>query len=340
MISFRLLAALLGLALLPRALGASPSPYDPNRPSLNVASFTADWRDTNRNRVVPVRIYHPVVAGDTPSPVIIFSHGLGGSRDGYSYLGEYWAAHGYVCVHLQHLGSDEAIWKNTARPARGMAKAAADPDNIVNRPRDVRFALDELTRLNRDESFPLHGRLDLTRIGMAGHSFGAYTTMAMAGETPPGNPGISAADPRIKAAIAMSTPVKETSAQNNGAFSAVAIPVYHLTGTKDVEPFGTSDARLRRIPYDEARRSDAYLLVLNGGDHMVFSGQRRFGDGTHDDDFHRLIEQSTTAFWDAWLRQDGAAKAWLENGGFTWTVGRLGTIEQKHPPPPVDGSRP
>ena len=43
------------------------------------------------------------------APVVLFSHGLGGSREGYGYLGSYWAAHGYVAVHLQHIGSDETM---------------------------------------------------------------------------------------------------------------------------------------------------------------------------------------------------------------------------------------
>ena len=51
-----------------------------------------------------------------PCPVIIFSHGLGGSRDGYEYLGRHWASHGYVSVHSTHIGSDTSALKGTLRP--------------------------------------------------------------------------------------------------------------------------------------------------------------------------------------------------------------------------------
>src|ERR1700722_18408724 len=69
-----------------------------------------EWRDAKRERTVPVKIYFPKT-GEGPFPVIIFSHGLGGSREGYEYLGRYWASHGYVSVHLQHAGSDSAVWR-------------------------------------------------------------------------------------------------------------------------------------------------------------------------------------------------------------------------------------
>jgi hypothetical protein len=66
---------------------------------------------------------------------------------------------------------------------------------------------------------------------------------------------------------------------------------------------------------------------------MVFSGLRRRGDGSHDEDFHRLIQESTTAFWNAYLNEDHAARDWLAHGGFAAEVGALGRFEQKHPTP-------
>lgn len=98
-----------------------------------------DWRDAKRDRVVPVKIYSPK-SGAAPFPVIIFSHGLGGSREGYEYLGRHWASHGYVSVHLQHAGSDDAVWRDE-RPAErmtAMRRATLQPRNASERARDVR----------------------------------------------------------------------------------------------------------------------------------------------------------------------------------------------------------
>jgi predicted dienelactone hydrolase len=140
-----------------------------------VGAVQLEWKDDKRaGRVVPVKVYYPKDATG-PSPVIVFSHGLGGTRDGYEYAGRHWASHGYVCVHLQHAGSDDAVWKGSKQPVADLRKAAQDPANAVNRPLDVRFAIDQLARAQKEDKL-LKGRLDLDRLGMAGHSFGAYTT--------------------------------------------------------------------------------------------------------------------------------------------------------------------
>lgn len=82
-----------------------------------------DWVDQARHRPVPARIYYPQ-DGAGPFPVIIFSHGLGGSREGYEYLDRFWASPGYVSVHIQHSGSDPAVWQGSNRPFRDMQRAA------------------------------------------------------------------------------------------------------------------------------------------------------------------------------------------------------------------------
>src|ERR1700742_4829219 len=66
-----------------------------------------DWNDFARNRVVPVRLRVPTGGG--PYPVILFSHGLGGSRAGGELWGDTWAHHGYIVVHMQHPGSDDSL---------------------------------------------------------------------------------------------------------------------------------------------------------------------------------------------------------------------------------------
>src|SRR5579885_3303466 len=95
------------------APAAAPKPiaYKPGPGPHEVARAHYDWVDAARQqRAVPVTVYAPK-GGDGPFPVILFSHGLGGTRDGYAYLGRYWASYGYVVVHVQHLGSDDGVWK-------------------------------------------------------------------------------------------------------------------------------------------------------------------------------------------------------------------------------------
>ncbi len=309
--------------------------------SYAIGTLEQSWHDDARNRDVPVKIYYPKTGAGSESaifPIIIFSHGLGGSREGYGYLGEHWASCGYISVHLQHHGSDKDVMHGL-RPLKALREAAAVPANAISRPRDVTFAIDRLTMLNADPAFPLHGQLDLLRVGVAGHSFGAFTTMAVAGTHLPilGEEN-RYLDPRIKAAIAMSTP---TTQDTDAAFDEVKIPVFHMTGTKDESPgrrrssetdpvIGDTQASERLRPYLHTQHAPAYLLVFEGGDHMVFSG-RLTGSRPTDRQFQALILSGSTAFWDAWLKDDPDALRWLETGGFSSALGPLGTFDQKHP---------
>ena len=304
-----------------RAYKQAPGPF-------RVASVLYDWTDASRERQVPVKIYYPET-GKGPFPVIVFSHGLGGSREGYEYLGSHWASHGYVSVHPQHLGSDDAVWRGNGQPGRSMVGAAADPRNARDRALDVRFVLDRLEALNREAS-PLKGRLDLGAIGMAGHSFGAWTTLAVAGELfgPLGR--LSFADPLVHAGIAMSAPVPRRGADLDQVFGQIKIPILHMTGTLDDSPIGDTKAEERRVPFDHIRGADQYLVTFQGGDHMIFSG-RFVGARKRQKDplFQGLIRQGTTAFWDAYLKGDAKAKSWLAKGGYADVLGKGGKLEEK-----------
>lgn len=341
----RFLIQCLGLTLLFVHAGAGQPPapavktparaYTPAPGPHEVATIVETWTDDVRDREMPVKIYYPA-SGDGPFPIIIFSHGLGGSRDGYAYLGRHWASHGYVSVHVQHVGSDTAVWQDQGRgrAMEAMRKAAADPRNAINRPLDVRFAIDRMKTL-QDEPGPLQGRLGVQRIGAAGHSFGAYTTLAVAGEVfvSPRGKQATLADPRVKAAIPMSAPVPKNRDQLDAAFGPIRIPCLHMTGTLDNSPIGDTTAADRRLPYDHINNAPQYLVIFKDGDHMIFSGRPRLrGGGQKDAVFQDLIRASTTAFWDAWLKHDAAARSWLEEGGFKKALAGHGTFEMKKPP--------
>jgi predicted dienelactone hydrolase len=310
------------------ALPASQGTVSPawTRGAFRVSQWAGEWRDDSRSRAIPVRIYYP--DGRGPFPVILFSHGLGGSRDGYAYLGEYWASHGYVSVHIQHPGSDSSLF-HSARPLRALIEAARDPKNAIDRPKDVSFALDVFGRLENQPGFVLQGKLDLGKIGVGGHSFGAYTALAASGRTL-GNGRIGTLDlrdPRIKACVALSAPSKgETDCPSYASF---AVPCLHMTGTKDMSPIGGTTPAQRRAPYDCIHGPDQYLVIFNGGDHMVFSGRLRRSPEPTDARFQRLVCEATTAFWDAYLKGDPAARAWLAGAGFKGELGASGTVEEK-----------
>lgn len=110
--------------------------------------------------------------------------------------------------------------------------------------------------------------------------------------------------------------------------------MFHMTGTADVSPVdrpGSSVAD-RRLPFDYINGADSYLLTFEGGDHMLFSGRRRPAEAVASDDRnHFLIQEATTAFWDAYLKGDGKALMWLRSD-FDKEVGTNGVIQRKIPP--------
>jgi hypothetical protein len=75
-----------------------PAGYDPMAVSSTFTPKAVDLvvKDTARQRDIPLRIYLP--QSQSEAPVVMFSHGLGGSRENNRYLGVHWAARGYVAV--------------------------------------------------------------------------------------------------------------------------------------------------------------------------------------------------------------------------------------------------
>ena len=322
---------LLNLQLASQAGETNIMEYKKSSGPYNVEVVRYDWLDQKRDRKVPVKIYFPRSESGS-FPVIVFSHGLGGSREGYEYLGQHWASHGYVSVHLQHLGSDNAVWQGAPATElmQNLRKSAADISNATNRPLDVKFAVDQIEKMNENDPL-FKKRLDLDRIGVAGHSFGAYTTLAIAGETFLTRTGkeVSGADPRVKAAIPMSAPLSSNRLRADEAFAKIKIPCLHMTGTKDTSPIGRSNPSDRRVPFDHINGSDQFLITFEDGDHMIFSGRGLLPGGGKDALFQNFIKMSSIAFWDAYLKGDEKAKAWLTGNGFKAALGSDGTFEKK-----------
>ena len=284
------------------------------------------WLDPLRGREVPATIYYPASAGG-PLPVIVFSHGLGRSRDDYAYLGRHWAAHGYIAVLVQHPGSDQAVRQKTVRPIKALREAWEDPVNAVNRRRDLSFAIDQLERM-KIQNMPLGPWLDLNRLGVAGNDFGAQTALVLAGQALPGQ--LTRADPRVKAVVAMSPPVPQRGISLAEAYQQIHVPCLYMTGTQDDGLIGATKADQRRLPFDYAFGADQYLLTFRGGDHMIYCGHILDRTrGQNDALFQRLICVSSTAFWDAYLKEHPGMMAWMVAGGLDTTLGRHGWIERK-----------
>lgn len=292
--------------------------YDPLAVAADakIAPLDVDVRDEVRDRTLPLRIFLPLKPD--AAPVILFSHGLGGSREGYAYVGQHWAKRGYVVVMLQHPGSDSAVWRD--KPVRERMQAmrdAASAENLLLRLSDVPAVLDQLAKWTADEKHSLHGRLDLEHVGMSGHSFGAQTTQGVAGQSNPLS-GKQFTDTRIDAALPMS-PSSPRLGDVKRSFREVKIPWLLMTGTNDTSPIGGQTVETRLAVYPALPDGDKYQLVLHEAEHSAFAGgtegERRLLRRAANPNHHRAILAISTAFWDTYLRDDAAAKTWLTGEG-------------------------
>lgn len=291
----------------------------PDTEPMQIAIARGEWFDVNRgNRKIAYKTYCPVDSHAGPYPVIIWSHGLGGSREGAGFISRFVASHGYVVIHIQHPGTDSTLWEGKPGHPWDVIRATHIPRSAtLQRLKDVPFVLNQLPKL------PIAPQMDLQRIGMSGHSFGAMTTQVMAGQRRGyGARQYSLHEARFKAGIVYS-PVPFRKKKDHAPadfYGGIRIPLLIMTGTDDdspIESFGYQD---RLEVFTHSGGPDQHLLVLDHGDHMVYNGSRGKLEANPKRDVHEdIIKVLSLAFWDAYLKNDPAAKSWLtEHGVQSW----------------------
>ncbi len=143
-----------------------------------VSMETLTLYDATRDRTIPVDLYTPSsTSTDTGQsiPVIVVSNGLGANRDRFKELANHLAAHGFAVAMPDHPGSDRERLRDFYD---GLEAENFEPAEYIDRPLDVSFILDELTRLNGEQ---FNNRLNPDRAGVFGYSFGGTTALALAG---------------------------------------------------------------------------------------------------------------------------------------------------------------
>lgn len=265
-----------------------------------------EWHDRRRDRTIPVLIRTPAAFGSVP--LVLLSHGLGGSRHGLAYLGRALAAAGYAAVHLQHPGSDAGIWRGQSDPRAGMAAAALDPAAALARLQDVAFALDHVLD-GREDGL----EVDRSRLAIAGHSYGAWTASHMIGQRLPVPVPLRLPEPRLRAAVLLS-PLPPIGVGPDTAYRDIRVPTLHVTGTRD-HGFGVADWRTRTLGFRQVR-APAVLVTLEGASHAAFAGEEELGGYWNEPAYHSRTAGATLAFLDTVLRDSaGAASALLEGSG-------------------------
>lgn len=312
----RLAAAACGLAaawLLAGPVGAQPlataeplalPPAAVDAAAARVRVLDFDWHDAARGRAVPVRLYLPDDASAAPLPLVVFSHGIGGSRNGYSYLGRHWASQGYASLHLQHVGSDRTLWAGNPFGLAGRLQAAAQDGEATARVRDLSFALDQLL------AGPLASRIDARRIVAAGHSYGANTTLLAAGAQVrrDGQP-MQLRDARIQAAIVISAPPFYGEVAPAEVLGHVGVPSLHITATEDVirVPGYYSPAEDRVAVFEATGGPAKALAVFAGGSHSIFTDRAGTGGALLNPQVKAATQALSTAFLRSVFEGDAGA---------------------------------
>jgi predicted dienelactone hydrolase len=272
--------------------------------------------DARRNKDVHMRIFYPEGAGQFP--VIVFSHGAGGSQNCCEELTQHWASYGYVTIQPTH--DDSATQRRNAgeenvRFMQAVRDALKQPALWESRPQDISFVLDSLGELQKRVA-GLSGKIDERHVGVGGHSMGSFTAEAVAGATVDllGKVATSFADPRVKAALALSPQGPGQFGLTQTSFQSLRIPFLGVTGSQDsLGPL--ANVAWHEKPYDLSPAGDKYFLNIAGANHMSFITARAasFGRGQQAPEILDYTNSAALAFWDAYLKHDSSGREYLRS---------------------------
>lgn len=223
-----------------------------------------------------LKVSAPTVGHDLP--IILLSHGHGRSNNlsslnGYGPLVNFWAAHGFVVIQPTHLSS-KSLSLDPETPGA--------PLFLGSRAEDMKMILDQLDAIEA-AVLPIRGRLDKSKIGIAGHSAGGHTASLLLGmrfTDPDDHSIIDRSDLRIKAGVLLTAPGDGGSSLS--AFASEHYPIFkHPDFTKMKTPalvvMGDSDSNLHLNTRGAEWHADPYhlssgpksLLNLVGGTHCL-----------------------------------------------------------------------
>ncbi|MBM4089126.1 MAG: hypothetical protein FJ276_06820 [Planctomycetes bacterium] len=349
--------------------------------------------DAQRKKDLPVFVSYP--KGDGKFPVIVFSHGAMGSGDMGFPIVQHWTSQGYVVLcptHADSIKLQRGAGRDAAAGARGgLLSRALGEGNSTGRPQDVTFLLDSLDVL--EEKVPaLQGKFDRDRVGVGGHSLGAFTaqvvggaTLKLGGQDEPR----SFADPRVKAILQLSGQGKDQQGLHEHSWDNLKLPMMCVTGSLDRGAQGQGP-EWKRDPFKYSPPGHKYFLFIEGAHHGSFTGKMvegrlpgagrsrqltpeqrerlrerfegkssklaapqstespdekttgpradgRLGSGRtglagasgDQKAIFEWVKQATTAFWDAALKADATAKAWLASDALVNQSGSKAKLERR-----------
>ena len=121
--------------------------------------------------------------------VIVLTHGYTGTFTDYTFIAEDLASRGYVVASVAHTYETTAVEFPDGRLAKSMVGSYLASESLSFdeaslslalsvRLQDLKFILDEFARLNGGTDGPFAGQLDLSRVGLVGHSLGGEAAIS------------------------------------------------------------------------------------------------------------------------------------------------------------------
>lgn len=268
-------------------------------------------------------------------PLLIFSHGNGGFRHQNTFQTEYLASHGYIVAACDHTGN-AAVTVLPEQPLVYNKQTIRDVERWDDRPQDVSYLISHLQSLSQQPDQWLTGKLVPNEIGVFGHSFGGFTACRAA-----------ELDDRIKAILPMTlagtlsdlkaSELKEQDAEKLQQLDIknanCRIPLMVILGDHDrtVDDKGNQ----RSIGYYRRATGPKYLLNFKNAGHYTFTEvlqvNPNFGDGIGSEEAEdgnpafqfsdaavdqQITNQYSTAFFDAYLKQDAQALKFLKTNHY------------------------
>jgi len=320
--------------------------YSLERGPFRVATIaSATLRDAARETDLPILIRYPREPADARRPLVVFSHGAGGSSAAFAELSAHWASHGYVVVHPTH--ADSLILRRgrgeDLTPLRRDPRRLRTSVDIPGRVADVVLILDridELERRMRDDAGDAPApRIDPKRIGLAGHSAGAFTTQvafgaAVRGLRFAGRPSDRLADDRIRAAIVISGQGTTSPAFTAESWKGIRRPMMVYAGSLDRSPISNETPASRRHPFEYAAEGDKYLVFIEGATHASYAGKGASAlqparPTTPLPVITDAVAAGTLAFWDAYLLEKPRAREYLRSDALEKLTGGAAALSRK-----------
>jgi len=273
--------------------------------------------DAKRNKDLHLRVFYPGEAGKYP--VIVFSHGAGGSQNCCDALTRHWASYGYVTLQPTH--EDSAVQRRNSGDEdiqflQAVRDALKKPALWESRPLDISFVLDSLPELQR--RIPaLAETMDTARVGVGGHSMGAFTADAIAGALVdlPGRSAVNFSDPRVKSVLLLSPQGPGEFGLTDHSWDHISLPLMSMTGSLD-SGATHQGPEWKRIPFERSEPGDKYHLFIEGANHMSFISAQSLmpSRATQAESILGYTNSAALAFWDAYLKNDAPAKQYLQSG--------------------------